>query len=110
MNRLTKFSKHFAQLPHLGQVRTMATPSKIVLSTIEAPEYWTKPDSASAQKASELLQTNHDTHHIFFNNSGFHASIHSTSWHLLTVKESYCASSSDNLCSGSNTKPNSERL
>jgi len=29
---------------------------------------------AAAKKASELLQENHDNHHIFFNASGFHVS------------------------------------
>jgi hypothetical protein len=72
MNRIFNFSKKATRLPYQFQVRNMATPSKILLSTIEAPEYWTKPDPSSAQKASELIQKNHDTHHIFFNDSGFH--------------------------------------
>jgi hypothetical protein len=53
----------------------MATPSKIVLSTAEKPEFWTENlNSDSAAKASELLQENHERHHVFFNDEGFHVS------------------------------------
>jgi hypothetical protein len=53
----------------------MATPSKIVLSTSDKPEFWIKALNAeSAAKASELLQENHEQHHIFFNDEGFHVS------------------------------------
>lgn len=30
-------------------------------------------DSKAAAKASKVLQENHDSHHIFFNQSGFHS-------------------------------------
>ncbi|MCJ1417686.1 hypothetical protein MMC32_004030 [Xylographa parallela] len=61
----------------------MATSSKIVLTPALTGEYsFGKLTEASAKKASELLQENHDNHHIFFNKSGFHNHI---AHHLLTI-------------------------
>jgi hypothetical protein len=61
----------------------MATPSKIKLSTSHHPEFQVSSLSEqSAQKASEVLQENHDAHHIFFNRSGFHNHI---AHHILTI-------------------------
>lgn len=71
-------------IARLGSTRrTMATGSKVQLNLGEWPEYYL-PDiqEESAKKASELLQENHDNHHIFFNQSGFHNHI---AHHLLTV-------------------------
>jgi hypothetical protein len=63
--------------------RAMATASKVQLSLGEWPEYYIKDiKQDSATKASDLLQENHEKHHIFFNNSGFHNHI---AHHLLTL-------------------------
>lgn len=52
----------------------MATASKVSLSTADCGEYHVSGITAeSAAKASEVLQENHDNHHIFFNRSGFHS-------------------------------------
>lgn len=52
----------------------MATASKVKLSTAECGEYHVPGITAeSAAKASELLQENHDGHHIFFNKAGLHS-------------------------------------
>ncbi|EMC91151.1 hypothetical protein BAUCODRAFT_80670 [Baudoinia panamericana UAMH 10762] len=61
----------------------MATGSTIRLTRGEWPVYY-RPGiiEESAQKASGLLQTNHDNYHIFFNPEGFHNHI---AHHLLTI-------------------------
>ncbi|RAR04058.1 hypothetical protein DDE82_004712 [Stemphylium lycopersici] len=61
----------------------MATASKVHLSASQQPQFHVNglhPESAA--KASQLLQTNHEQHHIFFNQSGFHNHI---AHHLLTL-------------------------
>jgi hypothetical protein len=61
----------------------MATASKIKLSLGEWPGYYIQDiKQESATRASDLLQENHEKHHIFFNNSGFHNHI---AHHLLTL-------------------------
>ncbi|KAK0307144.1 hypothetical protein LTR01_005790 [Friedmanniomyces endolithicus] len=61
----------------------MATASIIKLQVTQRPEYYRDGISEGAtDKASELLQKNHDTHHIFFNHDGFHNHI---AHHLLTL-------------------------
>jgi len=51
----------------------MATPSKIQLSASQPTAFSLQGiTDESAKKASELLQENHEKHHIFFNKSGFH--------------------------------------
>jgi hypothetical protein len=58
------------------------TPSKVHLSVPAAqqPVFYVKGIShEAAQKASELLQANHESHHIFFNKSGFHVCTHDRS-------------------------------
>ncbi|TKA45090.1 hypothetical protein B0A54_03384 [Friedmanniomyces endolithicus] len=61
----------------------MATASIIKLQATQQPEYYRKGISREAtDKASELLQKNHETHHIFFNHDGFHNHI---AHHLLTL-------------------------
>lgn len=51
----------------------MATPSKVHLTVDDTGIVSFKPQTAeAAAKASELLQENHDKHHIFFNKDGFH--------------------------------------
>jgi len=62
----------------------MATSSKVKLSIAEHPLAFFLPGITveSANKASELLQENHEKHHIFFNKSGFHNHI---AHHLLTT-------------------------
>lgn len=61
----------------------MASPSKIFLSTEDTGIFKFKSqDSETAAKVSELLQENHDQHHIFFNDDGFHNHI---VHHLLTL-------------------------
>lgn len=53
--------------------RTMATGSKVHLEATLQPQFYVKGLTAeSANKTSELLQVNHEKHHIFFNQSGFH--------------------------------------
>lgn len=48
--------------------------SKIKLSLAEAGVFHVLSlSSEAAAKANELLQENHDNHHIFFNESGFHS-------------------------------------
>ncbi|KAK5122385.1 hypothetical protein LTR85_003969 [Meristemomyces frigidus] len=61
----------------------MATASKVLLTLRQWPEYCRAGIlQESANTVSELLQKNHDTHHIFFNSSGFHNHL---SHHLLTI-------------------------
>ena len=63
----------FGPLLQSFYVRTMATSSKVKLSVSQHPEFFVPGiTSESADTASELLQENHDQHHIFFNKSGFH--------------------------------------
>lgn len=51
----------------------MATPSKVNLTVEDTGIFKFKPQTAeTAAKTSELLQENHEKHHIFFNASGFH--------------------------------------
>ncbi|KAK4499969.1 hypothetical protein PRZ48_008155 [Zasmidium cellare] len=53
--------------------RRMATASRIQLRSDQKPEYYRQGiTSESTRTASELLQVNHERHHIFFNTSGFH--------------------------------------
>jgi hypothetical protein len=61
----------------------MATASKIQLVRGQWPEYYRPAIQQDAtNKASELLQKNHEEHHIFFNAEGFHNHI---VHHLLTI-------------------------
>lgn len=61
----------------------MATASHIELNPASAGVYHA-PDitSESGKVASQLLQENHDKHHMYFNRSGFHNHI---AHHLLTI-------------------------
>jgi len=65
-------------------IRTMATAARVQLTTHEQPAFslthFNVPEKAKA--ASELLQKNHDSYHMFFNSDGFHNHI---AHHLLTV-------------------------
>ncbi|GME36642.1 hypothetical protein BKCO1_3400021 [Neofusicoccum parvum] len=61
----------------------MATSTKIQLTTNEKPAFFVAPlRKDSADKVSELLQENHEKHHIYFNDDGFHNHI---VHHLLTL-------------------------
>ncbi|KAI6838676.1 hypothetical protein KC340_g3891 [Hortaea werneckii] len=61
----------------------MADASNIRLSLGEWPQYYREGIlQESANTASDLLQKNHQEHHIFFNQSGFHNHI---AHHLLTI-------------------------
>jgi hypothetical protein len=61
----------------------MASSNVIQLSSAHKPVFYSpKMNDSSAQKASELLQENHQTHHIFFNKQRFHNHI---VHHLLTI-------------------------
>ncbi|KAF2021128.1 hypothetical protein BU24DRAFT_457136 [Aaosphaeria arxii CBS 175.79] len=63
----------------------MATSSKIQLpppAQLDAQVFLPGITQESADKTSELLQENHEKHHIFFNQSGFHNHI---VHHLLTL-------------------------
>ena len=68
--------KHIPRLQQHGptrSLRAMATGSKVHLEASQKPQFYVKGLKAeSAEKASQLLQANHDKHHIFFNQSGFH--------------------------------------
>ena len=59
---------------HTNSRSGMATASRIRLS-LNTPGVFHVPDitEESAAKASEVLQENHENHHIFFNQSGFHS-------------------------------------
>ncbi|KAF2733376.1 hypothetical protein EJ04DRAFT_605640 [Polyplosphaeria fusca] len=61
----------------------MATSSKIHLTASQQPAFYVQGISSdSADKASQLLQENHEKHHVYFNDSGFHNHI---VHHLLTI-------------------------
>ncbi|KAG4438314.1 hypothetical protein IFR05_006201 [Cadophora sp. M221] len=61
----------------------MASPSKIHLTTEDTGIFkFGSQNSEAAAKISELLQENHEQHHIFFNDDGFHNHI---VHHLLTL-------------------------
>lgn len=61
----------------------MATSTKILLTTEEKPAFFVAPlRKDSAEKVSELLQENHDKHHAYFNNDGFHVSSPQLPFHL----------------------------
>ena len=54
----------------------MATASTVKLDAGLQPEFYVKGlGEESARVASELLQENHEKHHIFFNQGGFHVGI-----------------------------------
>ena len=76
-------TKHSCLQPGLSSRRTMATASHVELTPSTAGVYHA-PDisSQSAKVASDLLQENHDSYHIFFNQSGFHNHI---AHHLLAI-------------------------
>ncbi|KIW01608.1 uncharacterized protein PV09_07080 [Verruconis gallopava] len=63
---------------------TMATPTTIRLDVRQKPTFYVPgmEDEENAKKASELLQRNHQEHHIFFNREGFHNHI---VHHILTL-------------------------
>lgn len=64
-------------------IRTMATANTVQLQSASQPQFSVEGiQQASTQKASELLQENHDKHHIFFNPDGFHNHI---AHQLLTI-------------------------
>jgi len=61
----------------------MATNATVHLDASQQPQFYVKGLSPeSADKVSKLLQVNHEKHHIFFNNEGFHNHI---AHHLLTI-------------------------
>lgn len=61
----------------------MASGSRVHLDASQRPQYYVKGlKSESAKTTTELLQVNHEKHHIFFNKSGFHNHI---AHHLLTL-------------------------
>jgi UDP-N-acetyl-D-mannosaminuronic acid transferase (WecB/TagA/CpsF family) len=54
---------------------TMATGTRVHLKASQQPEFYVKGlTPESADRTSQLLQVNHEKHHIFFNRSGFHVS------------------------------------
>jgi hypothetical protein len=60
--------------PFTSPKQTMATASKVELSTADAGIFHVAGISSdSARKGSEVLQENHDKHHAFYNESGFHS-------------------------------------
>ena len=55
----------------------MATATTIKLETELSPAYYVQGSrDDTAKLTSELLQENHEKHHIFFNADGFHVSTH----------------------------------
>lgn len=59
--------------PPARSTRTMATSSKIHLSPSQQPVFYLPGiSSETADLTSELLQENHEKHHVFFNYAGFH--------------------------------------
>ena len=62
--------------------RKMASASQVKLTTQEHPAFSLELHQDSAKTTSDLLQENHDQHHIFFNRDGFHNHI---AHHLLTT-------------------------
>jgi UDP-N-acetyl-D-mannosaminuronic acid transferase (WecB/TagA/CpsF family) len=55
----------------------MATPNKIQLDIKHRPAFALAGlTEENARKASEMMQKNHDEHHIFFNKDGFHVRDH----------------------------------
>lgn len=83
VRRSVIISRNSATLKSLSA--RMAAPSKVRLSIQEHPAPAFEVDGLSqnsADKTSELLQENHELHHIFFNQSGFHNHI---AHHLLTI-------------------------
>ena len=81
---LSKLTTRSLSSVHTSRTRrTMATASKVQLSLGERPEFYLKNiKQESATRTSDLLQENHEKHHIFFNQSGFHNHI---AHHLLTI-------------------------
>lgn len=75
---------HFESTAYKDIRRTMATASQVQLTTNEHPAYFVSRGNAPEQAsfASDLLQKNHDSYHIYFNNDGFHNHI---AHHLLTT-------------------------
>lgn len=70
-------------LPGRNTIRAMASGSRVHLEASQRPQYYVKGlKEESARTTSELLQVNHEKHHIFFNKSGFHNHI---AHHLLTL-------------------------
>lgn len=61
----------------------MTSGSRVHLEASHQPQYYVNSlTNESAEKTTELLQVNHEKHHIFFNKSGFHNHI---AHHLLTL-------------------------
>ena len=59
--------------PPTRSTRTMATSSKVHLSPSQQPVFYVPGIiSETADMTGELLQENHEKHHIFFNYAGFH--------------------------------------
>ena len=76
--------------PLTARTLTMATASKVKLSTADCGEYHVAGITAeSAAKASELLQENHDRFHIFYHKSGFHST--SSTLHVVPPMHLLCS-------------------
>jgi len=72
--------RHIWKADHATLIRGMATASTIHLEARQQAEFFVKGiEQESATVASELLQENHDKHHIFFNQEGFHVRLASIS-------------------------------
>lgn len=89
----------------------MATSSRIKLSATERPVFAVQNLGQSvADKTSELLQENHEKHHIFFNDKRFHVRyiavmMQSQMIYCLTyMLESHRTSPSNALCVGASEK------
>ncbi|KAF2267272.1 hypothetical protein CC78DRAFT_531046 [Lojkania enalia] len=75
--------KQLRATPSILPRRTMASSSKVHLSPSQQPQFYLPGiSSETADTTSQLLQENHEKHHIFFNQSGFHNHI---VHHLLTL-------------------------
>lgn len=86
--------------------RTMATANTVQLQSAFQPQFSLEGiQQESTKKASELLQENHDKHHIFFNTDGFHNHI---AHQLLTIWS--LKASPEDIQRGYNTNKSYQRL
>ncbi|RDA85077.1 hypothetical protein CP532_3126 [Ophiocordyceps camponoti-leonardi (nom. inval.)] len=61
-----------ASTPRLSSSVAMATPYRFSVSPTDTGLLKVKQDDAAATRVSELLQDDLETHHVFFNDEGFH--------------------------------------
>ena len=73
-SRPSRFTSYHSLSRNYTTSRTMATASKVLLKLELVPQFAVdKLTAESADKASKLLQENHEKHHMYFNDAGFHS-------------------------------------